>query len=223
MSIAVPTWIGAAATVVLAVGAIITAIFAVKAFRKQAEELDVIQSQAKDQQALIEQQAEMIQVQSGQFEIQRRQFDDQQLANANHAAVLELQANELSESLAERQRDRQERHRDQATRIFAHTDTIDGRPALYRVQVTNASDRPIYNLIVTLHCLRGTEPAIYSFDSETWTALLPGAVAKLPADGDGIPWDAPTGPGGVWSKAWFTDAAEVQLTVTSKGEISERG
>lgn len=221
MPLTLPTWIGAIATVVLAVGAIITSVFAIRAFRKQGEELVVIKAQAKDQQALIEQQAEMIQVQSGQLEIQRRQFDDQQRANASQAAVLDLQAKELEESLAERQRDREERHRDQATRIFPHTTTIDGNPKRYYIQVKNASDRPVYNLRVTLHCLRGAVPAMYSFDSEVWTALLPGAVARFPATEDGVPWDATTGPGGVWSKAWFTDAAEVPWTVTSRGEITE--
>lgn len=46
-SVDLPAWITAIATVGLLAGAVITAIFAVKAFRKQAREVDLLQKQAE--------------------------------------------------------------------------------------------------------------------------------------------------------------------------------
>lgn len=223
MPLTLPTWIAAIATVVLAVGAIITSIFAIRAFGKQTQELDVIRQQAKDQQALTEQQAELLKLQGGQLDLQRQQLDDQRGANARQADVLELQAKELQESIAERLRDRDERHRDQAARLFTWVEITYGQPdQLYRVHVKNASDRPVYNLTVTLHGLRGAVPASLSFEPDaSVSSLMPGDEIALPSDGP-VPWDAATGPGGVWSRAWFHDAAEVRWTVTSRGEIAER-
>src|ERR1035441_4912554 len=106
MSVNLSGEITAIATAVLAVGAIVTAIFAVRAFRKQSQEVGAIERQVADQQELTRQQAELLKVQSGQLEVQRRQLDDQHAAiedqiraNARQAEVLELQATELRESL----------------------------------------------------------------------------------------------------------------------------
>jgi hypothetical protein len=215
----VPTWVTAIATVILALGAIITSIFAIRAFGKQSEELGVLQQQANDQQALTSQQGELLKIQSGQLELQRQQLDNQRKVNEQQAGVLELQAKELQESVDERKRDREQQRRDQASRVFPTVGVITGTPEQYYVAVKNASDRPVYNLTLTLHSLRAAEPVALSFDSEAMPALMPGEIKRIPSAG-GVPFDA-TGPGGVWSKAWFRDANEVRWTVTSKGEISE--
>jgi hypothetical protein len=97
------TAIAAIATVVLAIGAVITSIFAIRAFGKQSAELGVLQQQAKDQ--------------ADQLEIQRRQADDQRKVNEKQTVVLELQATELSESLAERKRGAEEQRREQASQV----------------------------------------------------------------------------------------------------------
>jgi len=71
--------ITALATAVLAVFAIVTAVYAVRAFRKQSQE--------------ISDQASMLKVQSDQLEEQRK-------INVEQTKVLELQAAELRESSA---------------------------------------------------------------------------------------------------------------------------
>ena len=68
-------------TAILASLAIVTAVFAIKAFRKQAQEAGLLAQQLKDQQE----------------------------ANARQALLVQLQATELQESLAERRREREQR------------------------------------------------------------------------------------------------------------------
>jgi hypothetical protein len=97
--------------VILAVGAIVTAILAGLAFREQAEEVRAIEQQVADAQKLAQQQAD-------QLELQRQQLDDQREANARQAEILGLQANELRESLAERKREAEQRYRAQASAVF---------------------------------------------------------------------------------------------------------
>ena len=46
---AAPTWITTIFTIVLAVGAVVTAIFAITAFGKQSAELSILSAQADDQ------------------------------------------------------------------------------------------------------------------------------------------------------------------------------
>ena len=89
--------ITAAATAVLAVFAVFTARYARKAFREQSQE--------------VHDQAKMLKVQS-------EQLDEQRKINAEQTAVLRLQAQELEESLAERKREREQRSRAQASRVF---------------------------------------------------------------------------------------------------------
>jgi hypothetical protein len=47
MSLLAATWTGASASVGLFIGAIVTAVYAIKAFRKQSEEVRLLQQQAK--------------------------------------------------------------------------------------------------------------------------------------------------------------------------------
>jgi hypothetical protein len=173
----------AIATAAPASFAIITDVFAVLAFRKQSAEIRVLGRQLEDQQAVTGQQAKLLEVQSAQLDVQRQQLEDQCKINEKQAEVAELQAQELRESLDERKRDREQRRRDQATRVFSSTGTVPGEPKQYFIEVMNASDRPVYNLTVTLHGLRGAEPAMYSLESEPSGALMPGSVARIPAKG----------------------------------------
>src|SRR5712692_9860969 len=133
MSLIFATQLTAIATAALAVFAIVTAFYARQAFRRQSQEVAAIERQVTDQQELTKQQAELLKVQSGQLELQRQQLDDQRQANARQAEVLELQVSELRESLAERKREAELRHRDQAARVFIsetrHDRTKRGEPA----------------------------------------------------------------------------------------------
>jgi hypothetical protein len=192
MSLLAATWTGAGATVGLFLGAVITSIFAIKAFGKQSQEVGVLQ----------------------------QELADQREANRMQAEVLRLQARELRESLDERQQAREQKRRDQATRVFTWVGVIQGQPTLYYVAVHNASDRPIYNVGVTVQYRRGGDSGSYTFQSEPVTALMPGITEQIPTEeGVELPW--PTDPAAVSSTAYFYDAAEVSWTVTSSGKISE--
>jgi hypothetical protein len=96
--------ITAIGTAILAFFAVVAAVFAYLAFRKQSAEVTTLQHQARDQ--------------SEQLGLQRRQFEDQQKANARQAEVLDLQARELRESLTRLEREESERRRAQAARVF---------------------------------------------------------------------------------------------------------
>ena len=81
--------------------------------------------------------------------------------NARQAEVLALQADDLRESLAERKRETDLRHRDQASRVFTAEETYDtnpeGRPATdvsppsVTAVVSNTSDQPIYEAALCWH------------------------------------------------------------------------
>jgi|SRR5215472_7262012 len=111
-------WLTAGATALLAIFAIVTAWYARQAFGEQSEEVRTLREQAADQQELTRQQAELLKVQSGQLDLQRQQLEDQQQANAKQAEVMALQAQELRESLAEREREAENQRRAQASKIF---------------------------------------------------------------------------------------------------------
>jgi hypothetical protein len=192
MSLLAATWTGAGATVGLLLGAVITSIFAIKAFGKQSREVGLLQ----------------------------QELADQREANRRHAEVLRLQAQELRESLDERQQERGQKRRDQATRVFTWVDVIQSQPPRYRVSVHNASDRPVYNIGVTVQYRRGTESGSYRYQSEPVSSLMPGRTKRIPAEGD-VELPEPTGPAAVSSTVYFYDAAEVAWMATSSGKISE--
>jgi DNA-binding protein H-NS len=85
------------ANVVLAGFAIVTAVLAGLAFRKQSRE--------------VSDQAEML-------DLQRRQLAEQEKTSAKQAEILELQATELRESLEERKLSAARRRREQAAHVF---------------------------------------------------------------------------------------------------------
>jgi hypothetical protein len=96
-------WVTAIGTAVLAIGAAVTAVFAILAFRQQASEVATLQQQARDQ--------------SEQLELQRLQHAEQHELSSRQSAVFELQAQELASSLASLEREAARRRRAQADRV----------------------------------------------------------------------------------------------------------
>jgi hypothetical protein len=99
----VPTW-------GLLAGAAFTAWYAKRAFRAQSDELTALKAEVEHGQTLNEQQAELIRIQSGQLEEQRK-------LTARQIDVLGLQRGELEESVAQREREAEERHSAQAAMV----------------------------------------------------------------------------------------------------------
>lgn len=110
--------LAAAGTIVLAVFAIVTAVYARKAFLKQSQEVAAIERQVADGRELTQQQAKLIEIQMGQLEALRGQLDEQRKASGAQADVLRLQAEELQESLKERKRQAELGRGYQARRVF---------------------------------------------------------------------------------------------------------
>jgi hypothetical protein len=178
------TGIGTAA---LAVGAIVTAVLAYLAFRKQAREVRAIESQVADGQELTRQQAELIKIQTGQLEALRSQLEEQRKASAAQAEVLQLQAEELQESLKERKRQAELARGYQARRVFLTKEPFGGRTSgrsagdirgigakLPSVTATayNTSDQPIYDAEFRWHL---GSAAYGDPNPELIGTLLPGA------------------------------------------------
>jgi hypothetical protein len=205
MSLIGATVFVAIATAVLAAGAIVTAIYAIRAFGKQSQEVSAIERQVRDQQELTRQQGELLSLQSQQLTVQRMQLDyqqvainDQMQANTRQAEVAELQMSELRESLSERKREAELRHRAQAARVFISethhrpgerpelrqpaTNAPIRKPAV-RAYVKNSSEQPVYDTGLRWH--RG--PAGYGEPNPQYLGtLMPGeetwAVREFPDD-----------------------------------------
>jgi len=105
MSLIFATQLTAVATAILAVFAILTGIYAIRAFRKQSKETS--------------DQAIMLKVQSDRLEVYRTQVDEQREINDTRGKVLELQAREIRASLEQRERAADEERRSQAVRVTA--------------------------------------------------------------------------------------------------------
>jgi hypothetical protein len=105
MSLIFATQLTAIATAVLAVFAILTTIYAVRAFRKQSQE--------------VSDQASMLKLQSERLEVYRTQIDEQREINDTRGKVLELQALEIRASLEQRERAADEERRSQAAKVTA--------------------------------------------------------------------------------------------------------
>jgi hypothetical protein len=131
MSLIFATQLTAIATAVLAVFAIVTAWYARRAFLKQSQEVRAIEQQVQDAKELTRQQAELLKVQSGQLDLQGQQLEDQRQLTCKQTPVLELQGQELQESLAERKREAEQRHRAQASRVFIWQEYREGNPLQY--------------------------------------------------------------------------------------------
>jgi hypothetical protein len=109
----------AVATIALAVFAVVTAVFAFLAYRKQSKELRSIEAHMTDLRDWAGQETELLQVQFGQLDVLRQQFEEQRAVNARHTEVLELQAQELRASLEQREREAAQRQRGQDAQTLA--------------------------------------------------------------------------------------------------------
>jgi hypothetical protein len=225
MSQLVAAQVTAVATAVLAGFAIITAVFAIAAFFKQREEVRTLQQEAKDQQALTEQQGELLKVQAGQLDVQQQRLDDQRKINEQQAEVAALQAQELRESLDERRREAAELRRAQASRVFIHEERLDADPRVSPAElsargerpqaavvayVMNTSQQPVYNVTISWHL--GTAPKGQHY----LMPLMPGAEDKdiklVPPGAD---------PKMFGAVAFFRDAAGVTWRARPDGQIDE--
>jgi hypothetical protein len=187
--------------------AIFTAVYAVRAFGKQAQDV-------RDQASMLKLQAD--------------QLDEQRKINEKQAEILELQAAELRESLKERTRDAAERRRAQANRVFMWTETgldprvtqgqrAGGGPVreAVTVHIKNSSEQPVRDVIIAWR--RGTAPW---GQPDTFPGLLPGEQedrmrtfpADLPATVDRTLFGA---------VAWFRDAAGVSWLIHPSGALVE--
>jgi hypothetical protein len=218
----VPTW-------GLFVGAIVTAIFAIKAFGKQSEEVRTLDRQARDQQELTRQQGELLKIQSDQLDLQRQQAEEQRVVIARQTDVLELQARELKASLEQREHETTERHRAQAVRVFMWQERFDRDPNVDEAtlsargerlgpvvvaHVRNASDQPVYDLRFSWH--RGTAP--YR-QGEAMRPLMPrdDAYATCP-----LPDDLPESNRDLFGAvAFFRDAAGTYWRARPDGQLDE--
>jgi hypothetical protein len=198
MSLTGATVFVAIATTVLAVGAFITAVFAILAFRKQSKE--------------VGDQASMLKVQSGQLEEQRK-------INTEQTEVLQLQATELRESIEERKRETEQRRRAQASRVFIWEERGEdevnfpaGSPPAPWVTayVVNTSQQPVYNVIISWHLGHRPERRRHL------SPLMPGAEEK---DTRSVPPD--TDPAIFGAVAFFRDAAGVTWRTRPDGQLEE--
>lgn len=212
MPLTVPTWIAAIATAALALGAGFTVYYARKAFREQANELGVLQKQAKDQ-------ANMLEVQSAQLDAQHDQLHAQQEFNAQQAPVLALQAKELQESLDERKRA-------QAAQIFLELGRI---PPVTQVTVERDQPEPEplpWRLVATIYNT-SRQPA-YDFVVRWQVGGLaygsPAGVARIGPDrAQGFEYEIPLSAdeSTVDAVLEFRDAAGIRWQVTSRGELTD--
>jgi hypothetical protein len=140
MSLLGATILTAIATLALAVFALITAVLAYMAWRKQSRE--------------VHDQAEMLRVQSDQLEEQRK-------LNERQTPVLRLQAEELRESLDERKRELADRLRSQAARVTAWFDVAPGPHNNFNTRgaiIRNASNQPIFDVSAFFYQVREATP-----------------------------------------------------------------
>lgn len=191
-------------TVILAVFAIVTAWYARKAFREQSKE--------------VRDQAEILRIQSEQLAEDRK-------VNAEQIRVLKLQAEELRQVSADRDRDATETRRTQAVQVYmshtlAHAE-VDGEvlPGMtVEAYVRSTSPQPIYDLRV--------EWEVFAFDvgattAETWldeAPLLPGAMASARVP---VPHDLLANADDVTAVATFRDRAGVWWRTRPDGRLEE--
>ena len=246
MSLIFATQLTAVATAALGAFAIITAVLAGLAFRKQSQEVRAIERQVKDQEELTQQQAHLLKVQSDQLELQRQQLDDQREANARQAEVFELQASELRESLDERKREADVRHREQARHISAVLGPLErpanpepgARSVLHgrtAVDLINSSPEPVYNLVIAIVGIQGTLPRTIEgwlemrdrYRSEQGTPEpIPVTTASILSSGTYRVWIRGTGWWGVLSgrgaaEIGFTDRDGCHWIRRASGQLEE--
>jgi hypothetical protein len=168
-AIDVPTWITAIATVGLLTGAIVTAIYAIRAFRAQAKE--------------ISDQADLLGIQSSRLELQERQFEDQRKINQKRDELLDKQIKE-SEQWARTFERRQAEMIDLEPGSIGMTvpglDPGEDSQA-WRADVANGSPRPIRNIAGRIEAGPGSTPQQAAL-ADVYADFPPSALAH-PAAG----------------------------------------
>ena len=190
--------LGVVANVVLAVFAIVTAVLAGLAFRKQARE--------------VRDQAEML-------ELQRRQLAEQEKTSAKQAEELELQRRQF-------ERDQFERRRAQASLVFVWTERgyderypgeeSSGNHDTLTVYVTNTSQQPVYD--VTISWYQGDSPWDSSKDEQS--VLMPGSQFGVTRYLPPL-MSLPAGKRRFGGAASFRDASGVRWALTPTGQLTE--
>ena len=146
----VPTW-------GLLAGAAVTAWYAARAFRAQSQELGVLRTEVEHGQTMIGQQAKLIEIQAGQL-------DEQRKLTAEQIGVLELQRRDLEASLAQREREADERRAAQAAMVatwFGSVATPMG--IVWGSCIRNASHLPVFHVRVFFHYVQE--------QGSDWTAI----------------------------------------------------
>lgn len=114
----------AIATSALAIGSGVAALYAVRAFRKQVEEVRAVEKRGSEQHDFAMEQSK----------------------------VLELQAKEIRASLEERERDADEQRRSQAAKVTAWIERPED--GTWKAHIRNASDLPIFDVRTFFHEIR---------------------------------------------------------------------
>ena len=157
------------------------------------------------------------------FGKQTEQLEDQRTLNREQTKVLELQARELRESIDEREREREQRHRDQASRVFITQEAAPTVPAGYAEKegigpfvtatVVNTSGQPVYSTELRWHLGPGPhgEP-----NPDPIGAILPGGNASRMRQ---FPHDVDLNNSG--ADVTFTDASNVRWIRRPDGYLNE--
>jgi hypothetical protein len=166
MSLIFATQLTAVATTVLAAFAIVTAVFAILAFRKQSRE--------------VSDQAEMLQVQSSRFEVQERQFEDQRKINQKRDELFDKQLRESEQRTMIIERQQAEmvdlEPRSTSREVPGLDPAADDRA--WVADIANRSPRPIRNVAGRIEAAPGATPQ---------EASLSGVYAEFPPSPFGDP------------------------------------
>lgn len=164
MSLLLAAWMGSIATIILALGAIVTSWYAIQAFRKQAEE--------------VADQAKLLGVQSAQLSVLRDQLTDQRKLNKEQITVLTLQARDLEASLSQRQHEAEYQRRSQAAGVVAwFGQSSDGT---WGAWIRNASELPILDVRVVFHYIFSERPGMGSWWEDSSAVLSGGDWSPVP-------------------------------------------
>jgi hypothetical protein len=143
MSLIFATQLTAIATAVLSVFAIITAVYAVRAFRKQSKE--------------VSDQSEMLVVQSSRLELQERQFGEQRPINRKRDELLDRQIREseqLARTFERQQAEAIDLKPGSTTRPIPGYD-VESQGSVQDADIVNESRRPIRNVACRIEASPG--------------------------------------------------------------------
>jgi hypothetical protein len=194
--------------------AVVTAWYARRAFLKQSQEVLAIERQVKDQEALTQQQADLLKIQSGQLEQQ--------------AELLRIQSGQLEVQRQQLNDQRAEQRRAQAKRILISAEprpdpgTSDFADPISTnfVTVTNTSPQPIYNLRFLFRESDG-EWTLPDDPPDPAPILMPGERYEYPFSID-LPYvNYLLDPSLVAAGVVFRDASGVDWRLYSDGRLDE--